>query len=79
LFFQNSIAEIAKLLQEFFRDLDVVPSDVFAGIVLLRRHQKIGMRHVVAQVRIVAKTSEDWYATCCSTGKNCCEDIRRLV
>jgi hypothetical protein len=49
LFFQNSIAEIAKLLQEFFRDLDVVPSDVFAGIVLLRRHQKIGMRHVVAQ------------------------------
>jgi hypothetical protein len=64
-------AEIAKLLQEFFRDLDVVPSDVFAGIVLLRRHQKIGMRHVVAQVRILMKTSEDWYETCCNTGKNC--------
>ncbi|CAG2189019.1 DAGL [Mytilus edulis] len=46
---RNSIAEIAKLLQEFFRDLDVVPSDVFAGIVLLRRHQKIRMRHVVSQ------------------------------
>lgn len=46
---RNSIAEIAKLLQEFFRDLDVVPSDVFAGIVLLRRHQKIRMKHVVAQ------------------------------
>ena len=71
MFFQNSIAEIAKLLQEFFRDLDVVPSDVFAGIVLLRWHQKIGMRHVVAQVRIVMKTSEDWYETCCNTGKNC--------
>jgi hypothetical protein len=37
------------------------------------------MRHVVAQVRILMKTSEDWYETCCSTGKNCCEDIRRLV
>jgi hypothetical protein len=38
---------------------------------LLRRHQKIGMRHVVTQVRIVAKTSEDWCETCCNTGKNC--------
>ena len=37
------------------------------------------MRHVLTQVRIVAKTSEDWYETCCSTGKNSYEDIRRLV
>ena len=26
--FQNSFAEIARLLSEFFRDLDVVPTDV---------------------------------------------------
>ncbi|KAH9404741.1 hypothetical protein TYRP_000572 [Tyrophagus putrescentiae] len=29
---ENSFAEIAKLLSEFFRDLDVVPSDVIAGL-----------------------------------------------
>ncbi|XP_015785894.1 sn1-specific diacylglycerol lipase alpha isoform X2 [Tetranychus urticae] len=37
---QNSFAEIAKLLSEFFRDLDVVPSDVIAGLILTRRQQK---------------------------------------
>ncbi|XP_053204588.1 diacylglycerol lipase-alpha-like isoform X2 [Panonychus citri] len=37
---QNSFTEIAKLLSEFFRDLDVVPSDVIAGLILTRRQQK---------------------------------------
>ncbi|KAK3098738.1 hypothetical protein FSP39_022580 [Pinctada imbricata] len=46
---RNSIAEIAKLFTEFFRDLDVVPSDVIAGLVLLRRYQSIRMRHFVSQ------------------------------
>ncbi|KAG1699836.1 Sn1-specific diacylglycerol lipase alpha [Nymphon striatum] len=38
---RNSFTEIAKLLSEFFRDLDVVPSDVVAGLVLLRKYQKL--------------------------------------
>ncbi|XP_021355357.1 sn1-specific diacylglycerol lipase alpha-like isoform X2 [Mizuhopecten yessoensis] len=46
---RNSIAEVAKLFTEFFRDLDVVPSDVIAGFVLLRRHQKLQMHHVVTE------------------------------
>lgn len=37
---ENSLAEIAKLLSEFFRDLDVVPSDVIAGLSLIRVKQK---------------------------------------
>nr|XP_027204136.1 sn1-specific diacylglycerol lipase alpha-like isoform X3 [Dermatophagoides pteronyssinus] len=36
----NSFTEIAKLLSEFFRDLDVVPSDVVAGLSLIRVQQK---------------------------------------
>lgn len=46
---RNTIAEIAKLFTEFFRDLDVVPSDVIAGFVLLRHYQSLRMRHVVSQ------------------------------
>ncbi|CAH1799397.1 unnamed protein product [Owenia fusiformis] len=46
---KNSFTEIAKLFTEFFRDLDVVPSDVVAGLVLLRRHQKMRRKTVVAQ------------------------------
>lgn len=45
----NSFADIAKLLSEFFRDLDVVPSDVIAGLVLLRKFQKIERKAIVEQ------------------------------
>ncbi|XP_073977437.1 inactivation no afterpotential E isoform X3 [Rhodnius prolixus] len=38
---KNSFTDIARLLSDFFRDLDVVPSDVVAGLVLLRKFQKI--------------------------------------
>lgn len=48
--FQNSFTEVAKLFTEFFRDLDVVPSDVVAGLVLLRRHQKLRRKVIVGQV-----------------------------
>ena len=37
--FQRTFAEIAPLLSEFFRDLDVVPSDVLVGLLLLRKRQ----------------------------------------
>lgn len=48
---RNSFAEIAKLLSDFFRELDVVPSDVVAGLVLLRKFQKIERQSIVRQVR----------------------------
>ncbi|RWS12438.1 sn1-specific diacylglycerol lipase alpha-like isoform X5 [Dinothrombium tinctorium] len=46
---QNSFSEIAKLLSEFFRDLDVVPSDVVAGLILLRRLQRIQREFIVKE------------------------------
>lgn len=47
---RNSFADIAKLLSDFFRELDVVPSDVVAGLVLLRKFQKIERQAIVRQV-----------------------------
>jgi hypothetical protein len=47
---QNSFTDIARLLSDFFRDLDVVPSDVVAGLVLLRKFQKIEREAIVKQV-----------------------------
>ncbi|KAJ8985199.1 hypothetical protein NQ317_018228 [Molorchus minor] len=46
---QNSFADIARLLSDFFRDLDVVPSDVIVGLVLLRKFQKIEQKAIVEQ------------------------------
>ncbi|KAK2588417.1 hypothetical protein KPH14_004418 [Odynerus spinipes] len=46
---RNSFADIARLLSDFFRDLDVVPSDVVAGLVLLRKFQKIERDLIVKQ------------------------------
>ena len=39
--FQNSFSDIARVLSEFFRDLDVVPGDVVVGLVLLRQRQQL--------------------------------------
>uniref|UniRef100_A0A1Y1KXQ5 Diacylglycerol lipase-alpha n=1 Tax=Photinus pyralis TaxID=7054 RepID=A0A1Y1KXQ5_PHOPY len=44
---RNSFREIARLLSDYFRDLDVVPSDVVAGIILLRIYQKIERRAII--------------------------------
>ncbi|ELT97131.1 hypothetical protein CAPTEDRAFT_139126 [Capitella teleta] len=46
---RNSFSEIAKLFTEFFRDLDVVPSDIVAGLVLMRQHQKMRRKLIVSQ------------------------------
>ncbi|XP_069685580.1 diacylglycerol lipase-alpha isoform X2 [Periplaneta americana] len=46
---RNSFTDIARLLSDFFRDLDVVPSDVVAGLVLLRKFQKIEREAIVKQ------------------------------
>lgn len=47
---RNSFTDIARLLSDFFRDLDVVPSDVVAGLVLLRKFQKLEREAIVRQV-----------------------------
>ncbi|XP_024082484.1 sn1-specific diacylglycerol lipase alpha isoform X2 [Cimex lectularius] len=46
---KNSFTDIARMLSDFFRDLDVVPSDVVAGLILLRKFQKIEQESNVAQ------------------------------
>ncbi|CAG0908151.1 unnamed protein product, partial [Darwinula stevensoni] len=45
----NSFREIAKLFSEFFRDLDVVPTDIIAGLMLLRRLQKAQRKAIVLE------------------------------
>lgn len=50
---RNSFREIARLLSDYFRDLDVVPSDVIAGIILLRIYQKIERRAIIEQVKLL--------------------------
>ena len=47
---QSSFSEVARLFTEFFRDLDVVPSDIVAGLVLLRQEQKQRRKWIVQQV-----------------------------
>jgi len=47
---QMSFSDIARVLSEFFRDLDLVPTDVVVGLVLLRQRQQNIRAHVVKQV-----------------------------
>jgi hypothetical protein len=47
---QDSFSEIARLLTDFFRDLDLVPTDIVAGLVLLRKQQKKLQETLVTQV-----------------------------
>jgi len=47
--YQDSFSEIARLLTDFFRDLDLVPTDIMAGLVLLRRDQKSRQETLVRQ------------------------------
>ena len=44
------MSEIAKIFTDFFRDLDIVPSDIIAGLLLLRHSQKRRMKIVISQV-----------------------------
>ena len=37
---QSAFTEVAGLFSEFFRDLDIVSSDIYAGLMLLREEQK---------------------------------------
>ncbi|XP_049824553.1 diacylglycerol lipase-alpha isoform X3 [Aethina tumida] len=46
---RNSFSDIARIFSDYFRDLDVVPSDVVVGLVLLRKFQKIEQKAIVEQ------------------------------
>lgn len=48
--FQDAYSEIAYLFAEFFRDLDIVPSDIIAGLVLLRQRQRAKRSAVLDEV-----------------------------
>lgn len=48
--FQDAYSEIAYLFAEFFRDLDIVPSDIIAGLVLLRQRQRAKRNAVLDEV-----------------------------
>ena len=77
--FQSSFAEIARLLSEFFRDLDVVPSDVLAGLILLRQRQQAARQQIISQVsldltitvslRYCGVTGTNWVLSVCPTVK----------
>lgn len=54
-FSQDAYSEVASLFAEFFRDLDIVLSDIIAGLVLLRQRQRAKRSAILDQVcRIVA-------------------------
>ena len=44
---------MASLFAEFFRDLDIVPSDIIAGLVLLRQRQRSKRSAILDQVGVV--------------------------
>ncbi|XP_016527949.1 sn1-specific diacylglycerol lipase alpha isoform X3 [Poecilia formosa] len=45
----DAYSEVAGLFAEFFRDLDIVPSDIIAGLVLLRQTQRSKRSNVLGQ------------------------------
>jgi hypothetical protein len=55
---KDSFSEIARLLTDFFRDLDLVPTDIVAGLVLLRKQQKKLQETLVTQV--MKQETLDW-------------------
>lgn len=48
---QDAYSEVASLFAEFFRDLDIVPSDIIAGLVLLRQRQRSKRSSILDQVK----------------------------
>ncbi|XP_031425560.1 diacylglycerol lipase-alpha isoform X2 [Clupea harengus] len=45
----DAYSEVASLFAEFFRDLDIVPSDIIAGLVLLRQRQRAKRSSILDQ------------------------------
>uniref|UniRef100_A0A3B4YNH2 Diacylglycerol lipase-alpha n=1 Tax=Seriola lalandi dorsalis TaxID=1841481 RepID=A0A3B4YNH2_SERLL len=51
----DAYSEVASLFAEFFRDLDIVPSDIIAGLVLLRQRQRSKRSAILDQVSLSIK------------------------
>ncbi|XP_017694423.1 PREDICTED: sn1-specific diacylglycerol lipase alpha [Lepidothrix coronata] len=49
---EDAYSEIAYLFAEFFRDLDIVPSDIIAGLVLLRQRQRAKRNAVLDELTL---------------------------
>lgn len=49
---RNQITDISRLISDFFMELDVVPSDIAAGFVLLRNFQELEREEAVRLVSI---------------------------
>ncbi|CAB1339284.1 unnamed protein product [Coregonus sp. 'balchen'] len=48
----DAYSEVASLFAEFFRDLDIVPSDIIAGLVLLRQRQRSNRGAILDQTEM---------------------------
>lgn len=69
---QDAYSEVASLFAEFFRDLDIVPSDIIAGLVLLRQRQRSKRSSILDQVSLPRK-----YNNClcfCTRVRMCCNE-----
>lgn len=56
---QDAYSEVASLFAEFFRDLDIVPSDIIAGLVLLRQRQRSKRSSILDQVSLSMEKKGD--------------------
>uniref|UniRef100_A0AAQ6A0R0 Diacylglycerol lipase-alpha n=1 Tax=Amphiprion ocellaris TaxID=80972 RepID=A0AAQ6A0R0_AMPOC len=54
----DAYSEVASLFAEFFRDLDIVPSDIIAGLVLLRQRQRSKRSAILDQVSMYLNYAE---------------------
>uniref|UniRef100_A0A672PE31 Diacylglycerol lipase-alpha n=1 Tax=Sinocyclocheilus grahami TaxID=75366 RepID=A0A672PE31_SINGR len=61
----DAYSEVASLFAEFFRDLDIVPSDIIAGLVLLRQRQRAKRSAILDQVCISFSSEMSMYKEVC--------------
>uniref|UniRef100_A0A8C2BY28 Diacylglycerol lipase-alpha n=1 Tax=Cyprinus carpio TaxID=7962 RepID=A0A8C2BY28_CYPCA len=61
----DAYSEVASLFAEFFRDLDIVPSDIIAGLVLLRQRQRAKRAAILDQVCISFSSEMAMYKEVC--------------
>ena len=47
---QHALADVAYLLREILWDLDLITSDIVAGLTLLQRYQQLQQKLIIAQV-----------------------------
>lgn len=70
---QDAYSEVASLFAEFFRDLDIVPSDIIAGLVLLRQRQRSKRSSILDQVSLsVQLIIRRYYLDLCAGIHTCC-------